>query len=132
VVPKGSATLDRYTSIGIHANHRNMVRFSDKKDPDYQNILSELRRFIQPCQQQPEQALLSAFSASSETQGQFHRETRDESSSAGKRDETITHERDNLYQPTKLVNNFSGSFHTGGGRIIQGNEFNSGGGPMTF
>ncbi|KAL6713033.1 hypothetical protein ACLMJK_009429 [Lecanora helva] len=42
IVPKASATLDRYASVGIYANHMDMTKFSSDQDPDYRNVLSEL------------------------------------------------------------------------------------------
>ncbi|KAL9632948.1 MAG: hypothetical protein Q9164_004993 [Protoblastenia rupestris] len=132
VVPKGSAILERYTAIGIHKNHIDMTKFSNNQDPDYRNVLSELQRFIQPDEQQPKGELPLAPSIRSEAQGQYQYGTRNERSLAEERDQVTKQEEENLHQPTKLVNTFSGTFHTNGGRIIQGNEFNSMGGSMTF
>ena len=130
IVPKGSATLDRYTSIGIHANHMDMTRFSSDQDPDYRNVLSELQRFSQPCNQQAEEHLPLASSASSETQEQGHTKSLDESSLVGQQKKATG--RGALHQPAKLINLFSGNFNTSGGKMIQGGEFSLGGGPMTF
>lgn len=52
IVPKHSACFDRYTSIGIHGYHIDMTKFLSDQDPDNQNVLSELRRFVQPYKQQ--------------------------------------------------------------------------------
>jgi hypothetical protein len=41
VVSKGSATLEGYNSIGIQANHRDMVKYGSAKD----NGLGELIRW---------------------------------------------------------------------------------------
>lgn len=49
IVPKDSASLERYECIGIHANHMDMTKFSSDQDPDYQNVLSGLRRVLQSC-----------------------------------------------------------------------------------
>lgn len=134
VVPKTSATLDGYTSIGIHANHMEMTKFSSKQDPDYRNVLSELRRFIEPGQHQPRKALAltSSESSASGTQRNLHGDTQNEISSAGKQDPIIVHEKTISGQPTGPVNTFSGNFNTGGGKMFQGGSFNSGGGPMNF
>lgn len=129
-MPKDSATLDRYTSIGIYANHMDMTKFPNDQDPDYRNVVSELRRFIHP----PEQDRPFTFSASptsSETQGESHSRMIEEGSVPAP-DLTTVHERGQLLQPTKLVNTFSGTFNTGGGKMIQGGKFNSGGGSMNF
>ena len=132
IVPKGSATIDRYASIGIHANHMDMTKFPSDGDPDYRNVVSELQRLTQPHKQQPEQELPLAASESSENQGQFHREISSEGSSAKERSQATMNHKNNSYQPSKTVNTFSGTFNTNGGKIIQGGEFNSGGGPMSF
>lgn len=132
IVPKDSATLDGYTSIGIHANHMDMTKFLSDQDPDYRNVVSELQRFIQPCEQLGERP--SAFSASPtspENQGQYHSRLQNEGSVPGQ-DPTNVHERDHPRRPTKTVNTFSGTFNTGGGKMIQGGDFNSGGGSMNF
>lgn len=134
-MPKGSATLDRYTSIGIHANHMDMTKFLSNQDPDYRNVFSELQRFIQPLEQQPKMAQPLAFSASptsSETQGQSHHKMRNEGSSVAEQDQTTVPGKDHPDQTTRLVNTFSGNFNTGGGKMIQGGDFSSGGGPITF
>ena len=131
-MPKHSACLDRYTSIGVHANHMNMTKFLNNQDPDYRNVLSELQRFVQSYMQQTEKELPSAASISPKIQGQSNPGAENETSSADKRDQNIVREEDKPYRSTKSVNIFSGRFHINGGKIIQGNEFNSGGGSMTF
>lgn len=123
IVPKGSTMLDRYIFIGIHTNHMDMTKFVNKQDPDYRNVLSELQRFIQPGNYQSEKKLPLASSVSSKSQEQSHHGARNESSSTGERDSR---------QSTKSVNTFSGTFNTNGGKMIQGSEFNSGGGSMSF
>lgn len=125
IVPKASATLDRYTSIGIHANHMDMTKFSSDQDPDYQNILSELQRFTNP-RSSPHQLKEALNLASAGT------EERNQGYSAGEQDQAAAHATASPKQPTRLVNTFSGSFNTGGGKMIQGGEFNSGGGPISF
>lgn len=123
IVPKDSASLDRYTSIGIHANHMDMTKFLSNQDPDYRNVLAELQRTVQSCKQQTKSELPSATSETAEVRGKSDHGIWNESFSAGKREP---------HGPTKSVNNFSGTFYANGGKMIQGNEFNSGGGSMTF
>ena len=132
IVPKHSASLDRYTSIGIHANHMDMTKFLSDQCPDYRNVLSELQRFIPSCNQQTRNELPLPTSASPGIQGQSDYGFGNESSSAGKRDQNIVHEKEKPHWPGKPVNTFSGTFHNNGGKMIQGGVFNSGGGPMTF
>ena len=100
-----------------------MTKFLSHQDPDYRNVLSELQRFVQSHMQQTEKELPSAAPVCPEIQGQ---------SDHGVGNENIVREEEKPCRPTKLVNTFSGRFHTNGGKIIQGNEFNSGGGSMTF
>ena len=147
IVPKDSATLDRYASIGVHANHKDMVRFSDGNDPDYRNVLSELQRLTGSDNQRPEAELPLSFPTSSmlfappaptapselpEVKRQSHHSSWNQIPSLEGRDETATRVARTPNQATKPVNHFSGTFHTNGGKLYQGNEFNSGGGPMTF
>ncbi len=133
IVPKQSACLDRYTSIGIYANHMDMTSFLSDQDPDYRNVLSELRRFVQPNEQQTKARLPSVTSVSPETQEEssFYG-TGDENSSTMERDQNTVREEEKQHRPAKSANTFSGTFHTNGGKMIQGSEFNSGGGSMTF
>ena len=132
IVPKHSACLDRYTSIGIHADHMGMTRFSSDQDPDYQNVLSELRRFVQLYEQQMGAMLPLVTSVSSDVHGQSHRGTGNESSSTMERDQNTARVEEKPYQPARSTNTFSGTFDTSGGKMIQGSEFNSGGGSMSF
>ncbi|KGO49096.1 hypothetical protein PEXP_011450 [Penicillium expansum] len=46
VVCKESATLDGYNSIGIHANHSDMVKFASKEENGYKSLLGELQRWM--------------------------------------------------------------------------------------
>ncbi len=133
IVPKYSACLDRYTSIGIHANHMEMTRFLSDQDPDYRNVYSELRRFIQPNEPQTDERSPLVASVSPETQEQsYYHGPGIESSSTIERDQNTLHEEEKPYRPARSANTFSGTFHTNGGKMIQGSRFNSGGGPMTF
>ncbi|RYO87921.1 hypothetical protein DL764_008800 [Monosporascus ibericus] len=45
VVSKESATLEGYSSISIHANHSDMVRFGSADDNGFERLLSELTRW---------------------------------------------------------------------------------------
>ncbi|GIJ85684.1 hypothetical protein Asppvi_004545 [Aspergillus pseudoviridinutans] len=45
VVSKESATLEGYNLISIHANHRDMVRFSSANDNGFKRLLGELVRW---------------------------------------------------------------------------------------
>ncbi|KAK0750679.1 hypothetical protein B0T18DRAFT_409408 [Schizothecium vesticola] len=50
IVPKHSAILPAYTSIGIRSNHMDMARFSDVEDPGYLSVSSELMRWVKAIQ----------------------------------------------------------------------------------
>jgi len=110
-----------------------MTSFLSDQDPDYRNVLSELRRFVQPNEQQTKARLPSVTSVSPETQEEssFYG-TGDENSSTMERDQNTVREEEKQHRPAKSANTFSGTFHTNGGKMIQGSEFNSGGGSMTF
>lgn len=45
VVSKESATLEGYTSITIHADHRDMVRFDSAEENGFKRLLGELIRW---------------------------------------------------------------------------------------
>lgn len=45
VVSKDSATLEGYTAISIHANHRNMVKFGSVDENGFKRLLGELIRW---------------------------------------------------------------------------------------
>ena len=134
-MPKDSATLDRYTAIGIHANHMNMTKFQSDHDPDYRNVLCELQRFTSPGEQYLKAQQTSASTASStysESRQLSHWEIHDESPPAKQQDQNLVYTTHRTGQPTKLANTYSGTFYTNGGKVIAGNEFNSGGGSMSF
>ena len=109
-----------------------MTKFLSDQDPDYRNVLAELRRFVQSCRLQTKSELPLATSQSIESQGQPDRGTANEGSSTMERDQNTVHEEEEPYQPAGPMNTFSGTFRTKGGKMMQGNEFNSGGGSMTF
>lgn len=109
-----------------------MTKFSSDQDPDYRNVLSALHRFVQSCKERTTIELPPATSESLGVQGQPDHEIENENSSAGKRDQNLAREHGKPQEPTKAGNIFSGTFITEGGKMIQGNEFNSGGGSMTF
>lgn len=46
VVPKHSAIIPGYTAIGIHKDHREMVRFAIEDDPGFVSIVGELHRWV--------------------------------------------------------------------------------------
>ena len=123
-----------------------MTRFSDENNPDYQNILSELQRFTECNQQQPEEELPSSFPISStslvplappapselpEVQRQSYHSSWNQGPSLEERDETATSVERTPNQATKSINNFSGTVNNYGGKLYQGIEFNSRG-AMTF
>lgn len=132
IVPKDSATLDRYTSIGIHANHIDMSKFMSDQDPDYRNVLSELQRFIESIPHRPKEASRFASSGFSETRGKSHNETHHQGQSAKEHGQSTVHGDSSSTTPTRSVNTFSGTFNSGGGKMFQGNRFDSEGGPMNF
>ena len=107
----------------------NMTRFSSDQDPDYRNVLSGLYRLVQSHKQQTKAELASK---SPEVQGQSDHKIGNESSPPGTRDQNTIRENEKPHGPTQPVYTFSGTFNTQGGKMIQGNQFNSGGGPMTF
>lgn len=110
-----------------------MTRFLNDQDPDYRNVLSELRRFVRPNEQQTKEIPPLVESEFPEIQGQTdYHGTGTENFSAMERDQDTVREEEKPYRPARSVNTFSGTFHTNGGKMIQGSEFNSGGGPMTF
>ncbi|KPM42214.1 hypothetical protein AK830_g4366 [Neonectria ditissima] len=45
IVSKESATLEGYTSISIHADHRNMVKFSSEDETGFKRLVGELSRW---------------------------------------------------------------------------------------
>ncbi|KAL2056045.1 hypothetical protein ABVK25_003687 [Lepraria finkii] len=132
IVPKDSATLDRYTSIGIHANHIDMSKFMSDQDPDYRNVLSELQRFIESIPHRPKEASRFASSGFSETGGNSHNETHYQGQSAKEHGQSTVHGDSSSTRPTRSINTFSGTFNSGGGKMFQGNRFDSKGGPMNF
>ena len=109
-----------------------MTKFSSDQDPDYRNVLSELQRFVRFYEQQTNKELPLATSESPGIQGRSDQGVGNKSSSADQRNANIVGEEDKAHEPTKSFNAFSGTFHSNGGKMIQGNKFNSGGGPMAF
>lgn len=45
VVSKESATLEGYTSVSVHANHSDMVKFGSSEDTGFRRLLGELMRW---------------------------------------------------------------------------------------
>ncbi|PKS08577.1 hypothetical protein jhhlp_004963 [Lomentospora prolificans] len=54
IVPAASAKIDPYDSIGIHENHKDMVRFGGDDSPGYIKVVGELRRWIDALKQEAE------------------------------------------------------------------------------
>ncbi len=54
IVPKHSAILPAYNSIGIHANHMDMAKFTNAEDPGYLSVSSELLRWVRAVQKTQE------------------------------------------------------------------------------
>ena len=131
IVPKHSASLDRYRCTGIHANHTDMTKFSNQQDPDYRNVLSELRRLTQLCQEARSQQP-AATATSSAVQGVNDDSIGNESSSTMERDRGTLPEQRASNGPSRSAIKFSGTFNTSGGKMYSGNNFNSGGGSMSF
>ncbi|KAK4450166.1 Alpha/Beta hydrolase protein [Podospora aff. communis PSN243] len=50
IVPKHSAILPAYNSIGIYANHMDMARFTDEEDQGYLSVSTELMRWVKAIQ----------------------------------------------------------------------------------
>ena len=46
IVSNESAVLRGYTGVGIHAHHRDMVRFASENSPGFESVVAELRRFV--------------------------------------------------------------------------------------
>ncbi|WZH48136.1 uncharacterized protein QYS62_009302 [Fusarium acuminatum] len=51
IVPKHSAILPGYVSIGIHKNHAEMTKFSHSDEPGFKAICGELKRWINKIQE---------------------------------------------------------------------------------
>ncbi|KAF4441973.1 hypothetical protein FACUT_2380 [Fusarium acutatum] len=51
IVPKHSAILPGYISIGIHKNHAEMTKFSNSEEPGFVAICGELKRWMKRTQQ---------------------------------------------------------------------------------
>ncbi|KAL9043967.1 MAG: hypothetical protein Q9214_002865 [Letrouitia sp. 1 TL-2023] len=46
IVPRSSASLAGYNSISVHANHKDMVKFSAAEDPGFMSLVGELMRWV--------------------------------------------------------------------------------------
>ena len=53
IVSQDSATLEGYNAISIHANHRDMVKFSSAEDNGFKRLLGELTRWEAEIQRNP-------------------------------------------------------------------------------
>lgn len=111
-----------------------MTKFSHAQDPDYQNVLSELQRFMEATLKDHDASTSSVL---------INQLTSHDSASTLSRNETLgdrssradlpeQHVPVSTDSPIQLFNHFSGPFNTGGGKMINGGTFNSGGGNMTF
>ncbi|RSL64198.1 hypothetical protein CEP53_004146 [Fusarium sp. AF-6] len=52
VVPKHSATLPGYISIGIHSDHARMTKFGSRSEPGFLAVCGELKRWVKKIEQQ--------------------------------------------------------------------------------
>jgi hypothetical protein len=59
VVPKHSAILPAYNSIGLYSNHIDMAKFSGEEDPGYLSVSSELMRWVRAIQRAREAGMQS-------------------------------------------------------------------------
>ena len=109
-----------------------MTKFISDQDPDYQNVLSELQRLVESVPHQRKEASGLAASKFSETSGKSLEETHHQGQSANDHDQSTVQGNSSSTQPTRLVNTFSGTFNSGGGKMFQGNQFDSKGGSMNF
>jgi len=63
IVPKHSAILSAYNSIGIHANHMDMARFTDEEDQGYLSVSTELLRWVRAIQKATQPGVPAAAAA---------------------------------------------------------------------
>ncbi|KAJ4326683.1 hypothetical protein N0V84_002909 [Fusarium piperis] len=56
VVPKHSATLPGYISIGIHSDHAQMTKFGSRTEPGFLAVCGELKRWVKKIEQQGQTA----------------------------------------------------------------------------
>ncbi|OBR03258.1 LipA and NB-ARC domain-containing protein [Colletotrichum higginsianum IMI 349063] len=66
IVPKHSAILPAYNSIGIHKNHMDMTKFSSAEDPGYLSVSTEILRWVRAIQK-AQRSAAAAPTASSQT-----------------------------------------------------------------
>ncbi|TQN67863.1 Protein SERAC1, partial [Colletotrichum shisoi] len=66
IVPKHSAILPAYNSIGIHKNHMDMTKFSSAEDPGYLSVSTEILRWVRAIQKAQRSAAATP-TASSQT-----------------------------------------------------------------
>ncbi len=97
-----------------------MTKFMSDQNLDYQNVLSELRRLVESIPHPVKEASGPASSRISQTDGEKDHE------------QSTVYGESGSTQPTRPVNFFSGTFNSGGGKIFQGSQFDSKGGPMNF
>ncbi|KAL8366692.1 hypothetical protein RB595_010516 [Gaeumannomyces hyphopodioides] len=61
IVSKEYATFEGFTSISIHANHRDMVRFSSVEENGFKRVLGELSKWVTQVASGPELSQLSHY-----------------------------------------------------------------------
>ena len=113
-----------------------MTKFSSAKDPDYQLVLSELIRFA--AASPTFQGDTSPASYPENPIGIGSTLLADQGKTINENRQALTTELPNrraslsTEDSALLVNHFSGTFNTGGGKMMTGGVYNSGGGNMTF
>ncbi|RYP49165.1 hypothetical protein DL769_011116 [Monosporascus sp. CRB-8-3] len=108
VVPQDSAILPGYIPIGIRRNHMDMTKFTSIDDPGFVAVCGELRRWIRhmsAAERRHEKPPLSSNSGFDEHPGTANQ----------------------FGDGNRMFNNFGGSQ-----KNIEGGNYKSGGGPMTF
>lgn len=72
IVPASSAKIDPYNSIGIHANHMDLVRFGSDDSPGYVKVVGELRRWIDAVKAEMEAATTEGIIRTQTEYGSIH------------------------------------------------------------
>lgn len=109
-----------------------MTKFLSDQDPNYRDVLSELSRFVQPYEEQMKAKLPLVTSVSPEIQGQSYRGLEMRVLRGRSEIRTPCVKRSRFSQQGRLTPFLAHTFYTNGAKMIQGSEFNSGGGSMTF
>ena len=95
-----------------------MTKFMSDQDPDYQNVLSELRRLLESVPHPAKEASGLASSKLSEIVGKFREGNHHEGQSVKDHDQSTVHGDSSSTQPIRSVNTFSGTFNSGGGKMF--------------